>query len=324
MPGLYFPWDQRPFRELDASGDAYMPDDSGRFMHLARASRDNGYTALIPLKPYSKIPWITGWQHKGHTPLTDAELRRMLRWNNQLGFGYVACGQLVIFDIDETDEVAVQQRLNFLHEHVPGPAPMVRVGEFPRCHIVYASEDTSVGSNRSPQIFHGRINGKGHCVWFGYHPLTREPFKWFFGSPATRKWADLPSISGAAVNSFLAKFAGPLNDSHGSSGRGMGAVRAMLKFAQRNYLFVDCIADLPAVMAIAAPQDRHDIMKGCVSWATYYDVEPDEIFETLDPPYQRLFVGTRLASERVNDCRGMVKWARDNIKKRAGDRERSQ
>ena len=224
MPGLYFPWDQRPWRELDASGAAYLPDERGRFMHLAKASRDNGYDALIPLKPYSKVSWISGWQKRGHAPLTDAELRDMLSRNDELGFGYVANGLLVIFDVDERDEARVQQQLNWLHENVDGPAPMVRIGEFPRCHIVYACEDTSVGSNRNPQIFHGRTNGFGHCCWFGFHPLTREPFTWRFGSPAYRAWQDLPTISGAAVNAFLAEFAGAFNDTHGSSGKGMGVV----------------------------------------------------------------------------------------------------
>ena len=95
----------------------------------------------------------------------------------------------------------MNRRLRYLADNVPA-TPMIRVGKGPGCQIYYRAHSTAYGRQCGPEIFHKNKQ----TVLFGRHPITGRQFKWKGGSPATRRFIDVPEIRGNDLDGFLMRF----------------------------------------------------------------------------------------------------------------------
>lgn len=276
----------------------YLPDSDGYFFHLARAARDNGYQALIPIQPGSKSCYEVGWPRWRIHPPTDAEIRGWIKKSPKIGFGYAHDTRLVAIDLDDPDRVT--RALSWLKTEVPG-VPMLRIGSYPKCLVVYRAGAQAYDQTADPEIYFNR----GQTVFFGIHPKTQAPYKWENGSPAIRHINDLPIITGYHLVDFLRDYRG---DTSLVVGQGSSRIKRMLDTASKRKIpLEDVVADGMRLMATCQPGERHDILVGLVSYARHFGWQPEQLIDMMRPIYLNQFRHESFREQRVrmrdfDDC----------------------
>ncbi|TCL65107.1 bifunctional DNA primase/polymerase [Rhizobium sp. BK251] len=297
-------WDFEKYQEGDLSGEGYLPDDQGRYYHLARRARDNGWRNLIPISPGSKACYVTGWDRWGREEPTDAEIRDWIEGSRRkglgehIGFGFAHNGTLIVIDLDYEDENDVKRRLRYLSENVPG-TPMIRIGKSPGCQIYYRAGPTAYGRQCGPEIFH--LNKQ--TVLFGWHARAERSYRWKGGSPACRRLIDVPKIHGKDIDGFLMRFG---HDR--MPGRQGGMVMSILK----DWKGLDpmTLNDMAARLSLATKSMRHPTCQALVSYAYFYMYSVEDITAVLQPVFLSLFErGERRGL--VREFEGLIKYAVD-------------
>lgn len=298
----------------DRDGVGWRPADDGTFWHLARAARDNGYMALIPIQPGRKACYEVGWPKWRIDWPSDATIKSWIVKNPMGGFGYAYDNRLVGIDLDISDPDEIQRHYNWLMDNVEG-VPMVRIGRAPKVLVVYRADAMGgcYGHTAQPEIYFD----KGQTVFFGIHPDTQAPYRWQFGSPATRPLAALPPITGRQINMFLRHFSGDPTLQYRA---GSSSIIRMQKFAKDNRIQLDDVClDGVRVIACAGEGNRHEIVKCAIAYAIYYYRTPEQIEAIMRPAYMRLFASEsiRIQRNRGRDFDDLLAWAREHVVKRA-------
>jgi hypothetical protein len=291
----------------DRTGTGWRPDVNGRFWHLARAARDRGYPALIPIQPGKKACYLKGWPGLAKQPATDIEIREWIKEMPSIGFGYAHDSSLVAFDLDIRDYNAITDRMKWLAENIDGQ-PMIRIGEPPKCLVVYRADHTSYGHLGSPEVY----CTAGQTVFFGIHPETHKPYRWQCGSPALRDWEELPVATGRDIWAFLRKFSG---DPAIGYQRGTSAVKQFLHFATDNKVVIEDLKSFAAVIGLSHEGNRHHVLKSAIAYARHCEYDTQQINEILRPAYIDLFKGASMRTLRVRcrDFDDLVRWAEAKV-----------
>ena len=167
---------------------------------------DNGYP-VIPIWPGTKKPGLfrggewrdyPAWTRHGGRPTTLNEVEIWSTWpDTAIG---LAGGRVVGIDIDVLDAELAHRLERLARDHL-GDTPLLRIGRAPKRLLVYRADEPFSGPKRSPLevLAAGR-----QFVAFAVHPDTGRPYDWPEESPLTVALEDLPSVTEAGVQAWLA------------------------------------------------------------------------------------------------------------------------
>lgn len=191
---------------------------------------------------------------------------------------------------------------------------MIRIGRPPKVLVVYKAGLGCYGHTAQPEVYWN----KGQTVFFGMHPDTKAPYRWQWGSPATRKLNDLPAINGAQVQAFLRHFSGDPNVEYGA---GSSSIIRFMKYASDNKVPIagDVCEDAIRVIACANEGNRHEIIKCSIAYAIYHDQPAHRIEDIMRPAYLKLFSqeSMRVQRTRARDFDDLLAWGVKKVVKRA-------
>lgn len=165
---------------------------------------ENGY---LPIPVDGKRPRIDAWSSLRATPaLIDAWEHRHADHQNT----GILTGSLVAIDIDAPDPAMCERLVARLLE-VPdaGLAPC-RTGMAPKCLFVFRTAEPRKKVKTGEYTVNGskcqvEVLGVGQqFVAFGVHPDTGKPYTWTGADLLSLRFSDLPEISTADVDAFLA------------------------------------------------------------------------------------------------------------------------
>jgi putative DNA primase/helicase len=145
-----------------------------------------------------------------------ATARKVAGWANLWdiadypGLG-IACGKAAACDVDVYDYAMAAVIEVVAADHL-GETRLRRVGEAPKCLLVYRSAGEPIRKAQTPEMWKGDLKAKVEVlgqgqqfVAFGIHPATKAPFIWGDGTPETVPLADLPAITQEQVDAFIAE-----------------------------------------------------------------------------------------------------------------------
>jgi len=171
------------------------------YPQLAQSLIDNGYIVL-PIKKESKTPAIRGWMNPDYKPpVTD--------FNNCGTAIKTGCGPYPVIgiDIDIMDEKLAKGIQETVSE-IAG-ATIYRIGQYPKLIMLYR---LAVGymkkiSSVKFTLGHLEILADGqYLIAEGIHPVTKQEYTWYGGSPQTIPAKDLPPITPEQIYKIIAKF----------------------------------------------------------------------------------------------------------------------
>ena len=173
---------------------------------IARALVEQGYSPL-PIRPGTKACKVERWQRWCIDFATDAELAT---FPADHGVG-IAGRKVVAIDIDllDADEA---DRLEVLAREMLGETPLRRVGRAPKRLLVYRTDERiAVAGGQGLDIL-----GFGHqFVAFAIHPGTGRPYEWGERTPLNTPVSELPLVTSAQIEAFVAAADLPARDAGG-------------------------------------------------------------------------------------------------------------
>jgi hypothetical protein len=160
------------------------------YPQLAQVLIENGYTVL-PIKRESKIPAIKGWMHPCYKPpVTGFE---------ECGTAIkTGCGKhpVICVDIDITDENLAKEIREMVSE-IAGPT-IYRIGQYPKSIMLYRFTGCGMKKKTSVKFTLGHLEILANGQYFitdGIHPVTKQKYTWYGGSPQTIPANVLPPIT---------------------------------------------------------------------------------------------------------------------------------
>lgn len=159
---------------------------------------DNGIS-VIPIAPCEKWPgemvgdqWrpMAGWQLFAFEKPSTFQMN--IWWNYpDAGVGIV-CGNIVGIDIDILEDPALAFEIEALARKMLGDTPLKRIGNFPKCMLVYRTDTPFKGMKYHPI----EVLGLGQqFVAYGIHPVTGKPYFWPDETPDNVDISELPVIT---------------------------------------------------------------------------------------------------------------------------------
>lgn len=308
------------YTELEESQDvnAWMPVN-GSTLHLADRAVANGYLGMIPISSGGKGAFLKGWPEFAHKPSSSEQRRQWAADDPLCGWGYAhGAGKLVAFDLDYVLEEDVRARIRWLFDNVDG-TPMLRIGNWPKTLVVYRAGHGVFHRNGAPEIYHN----KGQTVFFGIHPTIKRPYRWQWGSPATRSIDDLPVINGSQMMDFLWVFTGDdaFRPAPGvvrmqNLAKGNGAIPELLTYAKQARIPIESIESLGKVVRSTAGMEggRHFVMQRAVAYAWWLGHSRRRIEEVIGDEYLKLF-DRREMKRRIKDVKDVLDWTEKNGKR---------
>lgn len=180
-----------------------MPDGFGKDAVDADPFRlrDNGYSPL-PIPQGGKACYVEDWPRYCAQQPTGAEIDAWKQKWPACGWG-IACGPVVGIDIDELDPDRAREIATHAFD-VLGYTPAIRIGRAPKRMLVYRAE----GPITSSKLHHIEVLSTGNqFVGFAIHPDTDQPYRWPGQSLLDLKLDDLPAVTQAQIDEFLAPYA---------------------------------------------------------------------------------------------------------------------
>ena len=170
----------------------------------------NGYRPLPitapghPIKNAGKAPSLPQWRQKAERA-TESDI---MAWSSdQVGVARdtntgLLCGELIALDIDAID-LALAKEMTRLAETWLGVTPLLRIGQAPRCLLVYRTSQRNMTKIATPEMFLSdgtkaqvEVLGEGQqFVAYGTHPVTMKPYVWDLASPLDTPVSDLPVVT---------------------------------------------------------------------------------------------------------------------------------
>lgn len=128
----------------------------------------------IPLRPFSKIPSVRGWQQWTSQPIPSDLIAYWVRRYPRHNVGIVADGSWLAVDWDVAETNAAGSALRYLVRIVGRPM-MVRVGQ-PYKWMGFYRQDVRQQSGRFSGL--DIFASSGQVAVFGIHPDTRAAYQW--------------------------------------------------------------------------------------------------------------------------------------------------
>lgn len=167
----------------------------------------NGY-AVIPIKPGTKRPDLTGWRNTEATPKMLNGWLANGRANHGLG---ILTKWSPAVDIDVLDRDGAEHMTNFVQ--LQHNFPLVRVGQPPKRSILFRSEvpfrklSSRWYIDDKGRECHVEVLGDGQqSVAFHIHPDTRKPYRWIGDSPETTPHHELELLTQEGAETIIAEF----------------------------------------------------------------------------------------------------------------------
>lgn len=154
---------------------------------------------IIPVA--GKRPIIKGWQRFNHEMPGEDQVAEWCRRypDANVGLAVGPASGVVAVDVDVTDPDAVAEVAKIADENF-GPTPAVRIGRAPKFVRIYRGQGIKSRKAHPIEIF----GDSGQVVILGIHPETGQPYSWVDRSPLDLRPQDLPVITEAQVDRFLA------------------------------------------------------------------------------------------------------------------------
>lgn len=173
---------------------------------LRRTLIANGYSP-IPVRTNEKRPTLRGWSKLRPNPDHVDGLLRTHR--DHLSTGLLT-GDLVAIDIDVMDEACSRELQSLVADQPNAAHALCRVGQAPKILFLFRSEAPREKAVTRKFTIGGKpsqveVMGRGQqIVAFGIHPETGRDYEWIGDSPLDVPFADLPLLSGAAIDALIA------------------------------------------------------------------------------------------------------------------------
>jgi len=202
--------DERPYHAADHLGQA---QDAST---LRRALVAAGFT---PLPLYGKAPpafgkngarkGLGGWQHLEN--VTAEQIDGWARDWPDAGNTGILTAHTPALDLDILNEEAVIAAEDLVRARFEERgAVLVRIGKPPKCAIPFRTADpfpkilaNVTGLNGAAEKLEFLCDGQ-QLVVAGIHPDTKQPYRWFGGSPGLIPRAELPAITAAEAQALVA------------------------------------------------------------------------------------------------------------------------
>jgi hypothetical protein len=176
--------------------------------------RIGGEEEVVKQTP-GKQPHNALWARKerevyGATASTVAAWARLRNIADYPGLG-IACGKVVGADLD-IYEPDLADRIEALATQRLGTTSLRRVGQPPKRLLVYRAAGEPLVKAQTPELWKGGLKGKVEVlgrgqqfVAFGVHPDTKRPYAWGDVTPDDTSPDELPAITQAQVEAFVAE-----------------------------------------------------------------------------------------------------------------------
>jgi hypothetical protein len=161
------------------------------------------------VKKPGKQPFFKGWNNVSAETITPETIRGWEAIADHPNTSLV-CGHLLGLDLDVPVQPLAAQ-IEALADALLGTTALVRIGKAPKSLRCYRHEEP-LTKRETPELFlpdgtmcQVEAMGAGQqVVGFGIHPNTRRPYEWRAASPLDTPFQQLPIVTEAALNAFLA------------------------------------------------------------------------------------------------------------------------
>lgn len=280
------------------------------FGRLALKLRDNGWAAIIPLLLGEKRPAISRWETYNITPPSDLQIGRWAETHPLCGIGLVyGPDQVLGVDLDYVDpEKAAAARA--VNDRYLCGSPMIRVGRLPKVLVFYRA---APGLQVPGKSFGGfeLFRYSGQTVLYGIHPDTSRPYQWPEESPETLSPEDLPVVTQAMLDAFLAAM-DPLREDrvrhNGTIITNAGKTATWLRqFSQMTTPAEMIEAACTGIRGVGVGA-RHQTMQAATMALVMRGVEPAQFVDAIEAAYTATLTQEEALTRR-NAVRDAARWA---------------
>lgn len=281
------------------------------FGRLAHTLRDVGWGALIPLVPGEKRPAISQWERYNEHAPTDLLIDHWVKTQPHAGIGLAYGPDRVIgsdLDFLDSNKAATARTIN--DEHL-GRSPMIRIGRAPKVLAFYRAAPGLIVPAKNFGGFE-LFSNTGQTVLYGIHPDTRRPYHWPEESPETISPEDLPIVSQAMLDAFLAAME-PLREDRvttrggttitntGATAEWLGQFNSMTTAAE----MIDAAATGIRGVGVGA---RHATMQAATMALVMRGIAPNEFLAQIEAAYTAT-LNEAEAIQRRNAVKDAARWA---------------
>lgn len=280
------------------------------FRALAPILRDNGWSAVIPLRSGEKRPVVHGWEAFNRHGPSDTLIDRWVQAHPDAGIGLAYGPDGVLgCDLDFMDpEKAAFAR--HIADETLGHTPMARIGKPPKVLALYRAypDLRAPGKNFGGfEIF----SRSGQTVLYGIHPGTGGPYHWPDASPETLSPRDLPVVTQEMLEAFIAQME-PLREdraSHnGAPATNTGAAGTWLRLFATLRTPEEMIEAACVGIRGVGVGARHCTMQAATMALVMRGVEPEEFVNRIEAAYAET-LNPAEARARRNAVRNAARWA---------------
>ena len=281
------------------------------FGRLAHTLRDMGWGALIPLAPGEKRPAISQWERYNEHAPSDLLIDHWAKTHPHSGIG-LAFGpdRVIASDLDflDPDKAATARAIN--DEHL-GPSPMIRIGRAPKTLQFYRA---APGLQVPGKAYGGFevFSRTGQVVLYGIHPDTRQPYHWPEESPETVSPDDLPAVTQAMLDAFIAAME-PLREDRvtircGAIITNTGASAEWLRQFSGMTTSEQMIDAATVGIRGVGPGSRHATMQAATMALVTRGIAPHDFLAQIEAAYTAT-LNDEEARARLNAVKDAARWA---------------